>query len=256
MYTSTHQFTDRIFPSLLQHASISYLGGFCRRNKFNPTLAVSWEGFGTDYAALVLVNQMDRVKAAVYNFADQPLKGKMRVWALEHGRYQVAIGADVNSDNKMDRIEEAGIRELAKADVINLTLRPRAVTIVRIEQEKSLQSILARADLAIAAREVEIEGNVLTGTVHNIGSANAAEVTVVVVDASGEVVAGKSLGELAAPADLFPKRISFNLQLPGKPGRGWRLVLDPEHSVPEIYEGNNEVALDTLPAVNYAQGWD
>jgi len=33
-------------------------------------------------------------------------------------------------------------------------------------------------------------------------------------------------------------------------------LLDPDRQVPEIYEGNNEVALDALPAPNYAKGWD
>jgi len=256
MYTTTHQFTDRIFPSLLQHASISYLGGFCRRNKFNPTLAASWEGFGTDYAALVLVNQPDRVKVAVYSFAEAPMQGKMRVWALEHGHYKVAIGPDASDDNEMDRIEKTGTVELAKADAIDVALPPRAVTIVQIDQVERLESIFARPDLAIAAREVKIEGNALTGTVHNIGSANAAEVTVAVLDASGQVIASKSLGKLAAPVDLLPKRTSFSLRLPARAGRGWRLVVDPDRRIPEIYEGNNEVALDRLLAVNYAKGWD
>jgi hypothetical protein len=50
MFTTSHPFTDRVFPSLLQYASISYFGGFCQRNKFNPT---SWllGRLGTDYAA-------------------------------------------------------------------------------------------------------------------------------------------------------------------------------------------------------------
>jgi len=256
MYTTTHQFTDRIFPSLLQHASLSYLGGFCRRNKFNPTLAVSWEGFGTDYAALVLLNQPDRIHVAVYGFAEAPMEGKMRLWALEHGTYRVAIGPDADGDNEMDRLDKTWKAELAKADPIRVSLPPRIVTIVRIDQLEKLDPIFTRADLAIAAREVEIEGNTLTGTVHNIGSADAAEVTVAVIDASGQAIALKRLGKLPAPVDLFPKRMSFALSLPGRPRRGWRLLLDPERDIPEIYEGNNEVALDELPAVNYAKGRD
>jgi len=204
----------------------------------------------------VLANQPDRMKAAVYSFASEPTKGKIRVWALEHGTYRVAIGPDANGDNKMDRIEENRTVELAKADVIDIVFPPEAVTMVQIDQVKRLDRIFSRADLAIAAREVEIEGNTLTGTVHNIGSADAAEVPVGVVDARGQIIARKSLGKLAAPVDLFPKRMSFTLPLPGKPKRGWRLVLDPERRIPEIYEGNNEVALDRLPALNYAKGWN
>lgn len=254
MYTTTHQFTDRIFPSLLQHASQSYLGGFCRRNKFNPTLAVSWEGFGTDYAALVLVNQPDTLQAAVYSFANRPMKGNMRVWALEHGQYRLAVGPDGNGDNKMDQIERTATVELAKAGAVEIILPPKAVTVVEIRQVKRLDPIFARADLAIAAREVEIQGNTLSGTAHNIGSADVANVTVGVIAPGGRIVASESLGRLAAPLDLFPERTSFRLQLPEKLGKGWRLVLDHERRVPEIYEGNNEVALDELPAVNYASG--
>lgn len=256
MYTVTHQFTDRVFPSLLQHASLAYLGGFCRRNKFNPTLAVSWEGFATDYAALVLANQRDRLKVAVYSFAEAPVTGKMRVWALEHGTYNLATGRDGNGDNEMDRSQRTETLELRKADAIELTLAPRAVTVVSIEQERKLDSIFRRPDLALAAREVQLAPNAITGTLHNIGSADVNDVVVGIVDAGGRVAARQSLGVLAAPTDLVPRRLPFTLRLPAKRAKGWRLVLDPDGRVPEIYEGNNEVTLDDLPAVNYAQGWE
>ncbi|MFC1717516.1 hypothetical protein ACFL6S_27900 [Candidatus Poribacteria bacterium] len=256
MYTTSHQFTDRVFPSLLQHASVSYLGGFCRRNKFNPTLAVSWEGFGTDYAALVLRNRRDGVKALVYSFANEPMKGKMRVWALEHGLYQLSIGPDADGDREIDRFERSKEMELIKADSIELTLPPRTVTLIDINQVKKLDPIFTRADLAIAAREVDMKGRTVTGTIHNIGSSDATDVVIAVVDAEGRTVLQKSMGTLSAPVDLVPKRLPFALQLPDEPKAGWRLVLDPEQRIPEIYEGNNEIALDDLPAVDYAKGWD
>jgi hypothetical protein len=250
MYTTTHQFTDRIFPTLLQHASISYLGGFCRRNKFNPTLAVSWEGFGTDYAGLVYDNQPDSVKVLVYSFANKPMNGSMRIWALEHGVYQVTIGLDNDGDRKIDRVKRRASIELLKAGTIELQLAPRVVTVVEIEQVQRLSPIFARADLAIAACEVEIKANRLTGMLHSIGSVDVPNVIVAVVDATGNILARKSLGKLSAPLDLIPKRIQFALKLPEKPKTGWKLVLDPEHQIPEIYEGNNEVALDALSAVS------
>ena len=33
------------------------------------------------------------------------------------------------------------------------------------------------------------------------------------------------------------------MSVSGRSQAGWRLVLDPENNVPEIYEGNNEVGL-------------
>ncbi len=246
MYTTTHQFTDRIFPSLLEHASVAYLGGFCRRNKFNPTLAVSWEGFGTDYAALVLDNQPRQMKVLVYSFAQKPTKGKMRVWALEHGVYQLTAGRDSDGDHRMDKLERRESLELAKADRIDLTLSPRAVTAVEIKQTSALEPIFGRADLAIAGREVSVKANTITGVVHNIGSADVSEVVVAVVDPTGRKLASRSLDRLTAPTDLVPRKIPFTLELPAAPVRRCKLVLDPDQHIPEIYEGNNSVLIDSL----------
>ncbi|UCF17737.1 MAG: hypothetical protein JSW59_09790, partial [Phycisphaerales bacterium] len=256
MYTTTHQFTDRIFLHLLERVSISYLGGFCQRNKFNPTLAVSWEGFGTDYTALVLDNQPDYAKILVYSFANEPLKGNMRIWALEHGIYQLTVGPDRDGDQLMDVVKRSEFLELAKADRIDLILAPKAVTLIEIEQTDKLEQIFDRADLAIAAREVQVETNTLSGVVHNIGSADVSDVVVAIVDAMEQEIVRKSLGRLGAPVDLVPRRIPFTLRLPDELKQGCKLVLDPGQEIPEIYEGNNVVELDSLPAVDYSKGWD
>jgi len=113
---------------------------------------------------------------------------------------------------------------------------------------QKLDPIVRRADLAIAAREVSLNGSILKGIVHNIGSTDAEEVLVAVVDTNGATLIRKSLGKLAAPVDLVAKRKTFELRLPRAREKGWRLVLDPEGKVPEIYEGNNWVVLDGLPA--------
>jgi hypothetical protein len=52
------------------------------------------------------------------------------------------------------------------------------------------------------------------------------------------------VGRLAAPLDLTPKKIDFTITLPQKAEKGWKIVLDPEHQVPEIYEGNNAVVFE------------
>ncbi len=246
MFTTSHQFTDRVFPSLLQHASIGYLGGYCRRNKYNPTQAVSWEGFGTDYAALVLRNRRDSVKALVYSFAAEPMTGGMRVWALSHGLYQIRTGPDANGDFKADKIESDRSVELAKGDSIDLTIQPGTVTVVEVEQKRPLGSLFTRADLAMVSREVRLQGRTLTGTVHNVGSAPVDDVLIAVVDAEGRIVCRKSLGALEAPVDLVPRRAPFTLPIPEGPSAGWKLVLDPENRVPEIYEGNNQIDLSVI----------
>ncbi|MDP2983275.1 MAG: hypothetical protein Q8O92_08100 [Candidatus Latescibacter sp.] len=255
MYTSAEQFDDRVFTNISINASKSYLGGFCYRNKFNPTLAVSWSGFGTDYAALVTDNREDRFTVLVYSYADVPLKGSMRVWNLEHGRYRLTVGPDVNGDKVMEASERTEILELAKADDIPLTIKPKAVTVIRVEQVEKLEPIFTRADLAIATREVSVEETSIRGTVHNIGSSAVNDVILAVVDGTGAVIAKKSLGRLDAPLDMVPRTMNFRIDLPRAPEKGWNLVLDPDRAVPEIYEGNNTVNLGSLPAADYRKGW-
>ena len=146
----------------------------------------------------------------------------------------------------MDRIERNSEMELAKADRIDVTLAPRAVTVIELEQLMELDDIFLRADLAITDREIRVEGGKLAGTIHNIGSTDAHKVVVAVLDASGRTISREDIGSLPAPVDLVPKRLDFTLSLPERPKEGWRLVADPDNQIPEIYEGNNQVELDHI----------
>ncbi|MDP6502674.1 MAG: carbohydrate-binding family 9-like protein, partial [Planctomycetota bacterium] len=254
MYTRAHQYTDRVFLGNLQaRASESYLGGFCKRNKYNPVHAVSWEGFGTDYAALVMKNRKDGLKVAVFNFAEGPIEGTMRVWHVERGRYQVTIGSDADGNFKADGKAITTERELLRADGIGLKLGPRMVTIIELTQIQKLDPIHKRADLAIAAREVEIQGGILKSVAHNIGGSDADNVAIAIVDEKGRTLLKQSIGRLRGPVDLIPSRKEVTLKLPGDRRRGWKLVLDPGNTIPEIFEGNNEIALDALPAKDYSK---
>lgn len=243
IYTSAEVFTDRVFPHILQNASIAYLGGYTRRNKFNPTQAVSWEGFGTNYAALVLANQPNKFKALLYSYAQKPMTGRVRFWALEHGRYRISIGIDANNDQQIDKPSFTATREIIRADTQELTLTPRIITVIEANQIEKLQPIWQRANLAIAKREIKITGNTISGVVHNIGSADVNDVQIAVVNANGKIIARKSLGKLPAPIDLIPKRTPFELQLPQSPQKGFTLIVDPDNTIPEIYEGNNSIQL-------------
>ena len=257
MYTSAEQYTDRLFfQNLLKYASVCYLGGYTGRNKINPAHAVSWEGFGTDYSALVLENRCDRLKAVVYSYADRSMNGLMKVWALEHGNYHIKTGIDTDGDFSADKPSGSSERELMKADALDLELSPKVVTVIEIEQVEKLDSIFTRADLAVAARETELDGSNISGVVHNIGSGDVGEFDAAIIDAQGRVVTSKSFGELKAPLDLIERRLPFTIELPRNAGKGWKLAIDPDNTVAEIYEGNNSVALDELPAVDYWKGWE
>ena len=88
-------------------------------------------------------------KALVYSLASQSMTGRVRFWALSHGQYHLTAGPDADGDFKADKIEIDKSIELARADSIPLTIAPGVVTVVTLDQQRELDPIFARADLAI-----------------------------------------------------------------------------------------------------------
>ncbi|MBM4085779.1 MAG: hypothetical protein FJ272_13405 [Planctomycetes bacterium] len=248
MYTHAEVFTDRVFLYAIANAAMCYTGGYATRNKFNHTHAASWEGFGTDYAALVLRARRDHFKALIYNFRSEPTSGRIRLWTLDHGRYRLTLGPDADADDNADKVTETRFLgengflrpvEIGRATALSLTLPPKTVMVLELKPVEKLPSLLDRADLAIAAREIQVKDGAVSGVVHNIGAKDAPAFTLALLDATGKVRATQKLGPLAAPLDLEPKRIPFRFAPIGPDLRGWKLVVDPDGEVPEIFEENN-----------------
>ena len=243
MYTTAEPFTDRVFLYAVPNAAIAYTGGYATRNKLPHTHAASWEGFGTDYAALVLKAGRTAFKALVYSFADRPLAGRVRLWTLDHGEYALRIGPDADGDDAMDRASREEQAEVLRATAIPLTLAPRAVTVVELRQARRLDDERSRADLALSRSETRAEGGTVHGVAHNIGSQRVESFDVALVDGEGKVRERKTLGPLEAPLDLEPRRMPFALGGLPPGATGWAVVLDPDGRVPEIHEGNNRIEL-------------
>jgi hypothetical protein len=250
IYTKSELYTDRIFVPIMQHPSTAYLGGYSYRNRYVPANAISWEGLGLDYGALVTVNRPDHLEVLTYNLSEKPLSGTMRIWGLRHGRYRIETGFDRDGDNELDSPATSVERVLARADGVPVTITPNVVNVIRITQLQELDDITARADLALAAREIKLKDGVVSGVVHNIGSRTAEQTVVAVFDGEGKRRVQIELGALAAPNDMKPKRVAFSLRLPGNPDRRWTLKVDPDNAVPEIYEGNNAVSFEDLASFN------
>ncbi|MBU0610550.1 MAG: hypothetical protein KKI08_21890, partial [Armatimonadetes bacterium] len=243
MYTGAEVFTDRVFLSTLTNATVAYTGGYATRNKFNHTHAVSWGGFGTDYAALVLQARRGHFQALVYNFADKPVTGRFRLWLLDHGRYKLTQGPDANGDDRMDAAARTETVEVGRATGLPLTLAPKQITVIDLILTEKLDNITQRPDLALSPLEVKVDGKTLRGVVHNIGGKDAPQFAVALHDAQGRQQAVQTLGPLAAPTDLAPKRLEFSFPLKSAAVKGWRVVVDPAGALAEVYEGNNGVGL-------------
>jgi hypothetical protein len=243
MYTTVEPFTDRIFLYAIINPALAYTGGFATRNKMYHSQAVTWDGFSTDYAALVRTSRRDQFHAIVFNFRNEPIRGNARFWLLDHGLYEMTTGIDENGDDQIDGAATTKEIEIIRADAVPLELPPRKVTVITLKQKTKLDPIEERADLALAAREITVKDGVVEGVAHNIGSKDVADAVVALVDASGATVKKISLGKLDAPLDLMARRVDFKLEGVPAERAGWRVVLDPDNAVPEITESNNSVLL-------------
>ncbi|MCE9613589.1 MAG: hypothetical protein K8T26_04890 [Lentisphaerae bacterium] len=238
-YTTVEPFTDRIFLYAAFNSARAYTGGYATRNKTYHSHAVSWEGFGTNFAALVRTGRSDRFSTLVYNFDATPAAGAVRFWMLEHGRYTLTLGADTDGDDKADSLLVSNHVDIVRGEAVPLVLPPRQTVVMTLTQDARLEPATRRADLALAARELSVTDHTVSGVVHNIGSADADTVEVALIDAQGTIHGQATLGALPAPLDLEPRRLPFSLQGLPSSHTGWRVVVDPADALPEITERNN-----------------
>jgi hypothetical protein len=243
MYTDAEVFTDRVFLYAISTAAQCYTGGHATRNKYHHTHAASWEGFGTEYAALVLRARKDHFKALVYSFRDEPHEGRIRLWTLDHGQYRLTVGPDNDGDDVADRFTREDTVEVARATALSLLLPPKTVVVIELRQLEQLDDVRERPDLALASRELERQGTSVTCVVHNIGGGDAPSFAVAIMDAAGNVRASHHVGSLPAPLDLEPKRITVRFDDVPQDAHGWKIVADADNRIPEITEENNTAAL-------------
>ena len=244
MYTEAEPYTDRVFTTPFREVFNCYLGSYAARNMFPHDFAVSYEGLGKDFAALVGPADESSLKVRFYSFAGKPIQGRMRVWRLEHGRYRVRVGPDANDDGVMDNVEKEETLVLHRHAPIDLTLPPRRQTIIEAEQVERLDDLLDRPDLALSPLDTtrfdhsnwQYE-NLITVRVHNIG-ARAAENIELAQIRNGEKVRTIVLSKIEAPLDLKPRMAVahiVNAQV------GDEIVVDPDNAIPEIAEHNNRL---------------
>lgn len=244
MYTTAEQFTDRIFLYPIQNAAKAYTGAYATRNKFEHPHSVSWQGLGTEFAALVRESRPNHLRVLVYNFAGEPLQGIMRVWRLDHGIYRVVIGPDADGDGVADARASEQQVELLRYSPVPVTLLPRQVTVIEVTQVQELDDIRQRPDLALSPLDTVVAGATVRGVVHNIGVAPVDETEVVLVSPAGQVVDRQRLSGIPGiGADLEAVRLAYELSGPPTGLSGYRVVVDPKDETAEIYEGNNEVTI-------------
>jgi len=241
MKTMAQPFTDRVSLPVAPLAQ-AMLGGYTLRNKFWPAYALSYEGLGGDFAAIVLDHGRDRLKVVMINLREGPREGAFRVWQLDHGRYELKVGPDLNDDGELDSVESVRTLELARMDAVPVNLPPRRLTVYELRLVEKLDDLYTRADLAMSVEDVVQEDGKLKLTVHNIGGRAARDILVAAVDGSGKVLETATIAELEAPLDLLPKVAT--LELPA--ANAANILIDPEVRIPEITRLNNAVPVGSF----------
>lgn len=244
LLTEAEPYTDRIPVPGTNILRFMFLGGDVAGKTHVPGLAVSWEGGGTDFAALVLGADEQSLKVLLYSFADEPLRMAMRTWRLEHGRYEWTFGIDEDGDDMADGSIARRELDLLRHARVAFALPPQTTVVIEIRQLERLDPLTERTDLGLSARDIERkDARTLAVTVHNIGAAAAENVQVCLLDASGGVRAKASIATIAPPADVKPKQATVELVARSKIRDNWYVVVDPEDRIPEICETNNALAV-------------
>ena len=241
MDTAAEQKTDRVLTYKASVPLSCYLGDAPNRNRWLNFTAVSYEGLrGEDFAGLVWDAGSDRLKLAVYSFAERPLHGVIRTWRLDHGRYRVRIGHDIDDDGWIDVPVEDRVVLLQRFAPISVTLPARQVTVVQIEQIAKLDDITQRADLALSPLDIHFTGyDEVAVTLHNIGARGGHNVRVNHMR-GGRAIASQTVERLDAPLDLHPRTVV--LRFAGA-RLGDQVHVDPDDEIAEIAEHNNFLTL-------------
>lgn len=254
--TSEVIMTDRAGLGGAAATFAAYTGGVrLWRSSGLPTMAVTWIVPDPDFAALVTEAGPGRLRARLYHFHEEPIDVGLRLWRLRPGRYALRAGEILPGDGgRPDRHARGPAREveiLHRGETVTVPVPPRtpyAVDLVLL----AAREVPPRApDLAIARRDIDgirsRGGVTLRVRVHNVGSADARDVRVRAEDPRRHAVAETAIDHLPAPRDLTPSMRRVEIHLAGADAAGpFRVVLDPEDRIFEIFEGNN-AALTGVP---------
>jgi hypothetical protein len=242
MYTTLEPFTDRVFLYPIINPTIAYTGGYTTRNKLNLNYAITYDGLGTDYAALVTKATSETLRVSLCNLSDKPITGRARLWRLKPGVYHSFLGPDANGNDEIDDLRTRRTTHvLRRGDEIELTLPPKQVHVLQLMWAAPLPEIFERADLALSPLELKVGDGTISGVAHNIGTVAVEKTLVSLIDNKGRVVETQPMGKLDAPLDLRPRTAPFQFDnLPANTS-GWSIMLDLQDTVPEINEGNNRL---------------
>lgn len=224
----------------------AYTGAFhIWRDSLMPTMAVSWEVPNTNFAGLSVISTSKRLRVWVYNFNDEPMRVGLRCWRLTPGVYTAMQGELLPGEQNNHRYGWGDPKPFTyrrTLDTYYVDVPAKIPFVVDLRLEQALNVPALAPDPAISDRDLALSpAGVLSATVHNIGSATMEKVVAVLEgqaeDETWQPIAQMETGVLGAPGfEPVTDVVTFE-QVP--PANAYRVVLDPENKVDELFEHNN-----------------
>ena len=216
------------------------------RDGLTPTMAVTWDVPDTNFAALVVASSDKRMRVWVYSFHDQPVTMGMRLWRLTPGVYETRCGAILPGESTNLRYEWTPGEPFTyrrRADSYRISVPPHVAYAIDLRLTEPIEVPSTAPDLAIADRDVKLEtAGTIQAVVHNVGNAEAHNVKVQLEwrdtpAGRWQVAETQTIDRMALP-ELEPvtQTIEFTKVASGS---AYRVVLDPDQKLDELFEGNN-----------------
>jgi len=228
------------------------LGGIALvRNGCFPGHVVSWRFHApaTELSAAILVpsSTATEFKVVAYNLATVPVRASMTGWNIDPGIWEMTQGIDSHADDAMDVADRdlaATTIPFGRSQSVELTLAPRAETVLTFKLKTPGTPYWQRPDLGLDREDVQVHGREVRVTIHNVGSAASPETIVTLRAADGSILATERVPSIPAPIDLYPKSINIRMTLAaGATAEGGSIEIDPDNRLEEITKFNNEVRL-------------
>lgn len=226
-----HTDASRIYNE--QYIARMILGGDA-----DQSISVAWpEGGGEDLARWVTYADSTKLVCRMFSFDPLERQVSARLFRIEPGSYEINLSQDRNgSPGEVLYAEE---KTMMRMDTIMVTVPPKQPVILTVTQTDKHKDPGPLPDLAIADYDCERKDNSLTVQISNFGCAPSKSTVIRVYDERGEMLAEEKVRVVEAPVDFVHKSawVTF-INLPRK--GMFRVVVDPDSKIREIFEGNNE----------------
>ena len=162
--------------------------------------------------------ERDLLRWVGYSFEPTPQSGKLRVWRLDPGTYQVRMGLDTDDDDRIDVLHKETQMALKRYETIPVELPSRKCYMVEAKLMRRDVPLYDRCDLAVTHEDASRQGRMLRVVAHNLGCKPTGPFAVCIVDATGRTLAERRHAGLDGVLDLHAKRAEFTFD--GMPERG------------------------------------